>query len=177
MIEGSLTKQHWNSFFPFLGPCLIHCKDRIREKTGKKGENMFQDTYAPSFKEVEGAYWFGVVLACVHPSMSLFVTLFEACHILWTVHARVLKFHIWVPHGKIADTHLFFLSKLSHFLELCPFEKVRMKSYTCHILWTVHARVLKFHVWIPHGQIADQYFFSCLNYLPFWNYAPLKRSE
>ena len=107
MIEGSLTKQHWNSFSPFLGPCLIHCKDRIREKTGKKGENLFRDTYAPSFKEVEGAYWFGVVLACVHPSMCLFITLFEACHILWTVHARVLKFHIWVPHGKIADTHLF----------------------------------------------------------------------
>ena len=35
-----------------------------------------------------------------------------------TVHARVLKFHIWIPHGKIV-----FLSELSPFLDLCPFEK------------------------------------------------------
>ena len=26
-------------------------------------------------------------------------------------------------------------------------------------------------------KIADQYFFSCLSYLPFWSYAPLKKSE
>ena len=24
------------------------------------------------------------------------------------MHARVLKFHIWIPHGKIADTSIFF---------------------------------------------------------------------
>ena len=42
---------------------------------------------------------------------------------------------------------------------------------------TVHARVLKFHIWIPHGKIADPYFFSCPSYLPFWSYAPLKKSE
>ena len=38
------------------------------------------------------------------------------------MHARVLKFHIWIAHGKIADPY-FFLSELSLFLELCPFEK------------------------------------------------------
>ena len=42
---------------------------------------------------------------------------------------------------------------------------------------TVHARVLKFHVWIPHGKIADTHFFSCPYYLTFWSYAPLKKSE
>ena len=36
---------------------------------------------------------------------------------------------------------------------------------------TVHARVLKFHIWIPHGKIADSYFFSCPSYFPFWSYA------
>ena len=56
-------------------------------------------------------------------------------------------------------THIFFLSELSPFLELCPFEKIRMKSDACHILHTVHARVLKFHIWIPHGKIADTHFF------------------
>ena len=52
----------------------------------------------PNLEEVEG----GISLwgcACIHPS----VTLFDACHILWTMHARVLKFHRWIPHGKIAD--------------------------------------------------------------------------
>ena len=44
-----------------------------------------------------------------------------------TMHAKVFKFHIWIPHGKIADT-FFFLSELSPFLKLCPFEKIRMKS-------------------------------------------------
>ena len=44
-----------------------------------------------------------------------------------TVHARVLKFDIWIPHGKIVNTRFFFLSELSPFLELCPFEKIRMK--------------------------------------------------
>ena len=41
-----------------------------------------------------------------------------------TVHARVLKFHIWIPHGKIFDTPFFFLVRVSSFLELCPFEKI-----------------------------------------------------
>ena len=50
------------------------------------------------------------------------VRLKHARHILWTVHARVLKFHIWIPHGKMADTR-FFLSELSPFLELCFFGK------------------------------------------------------
>ena len=103
------------------------------------------------------------VPACIHSSK--------------TVHARVLKFHIWIPHGKIVDGHFFFLSEFCPFLELCPFEKIRMKSDACHILWTVHARVLKFHIWIPHGKIADTYFFSSPSYLPFWSYTPLKKSE
>ena len=36
------------------------------------------------------------------------------------------------------------------------------------------ARVLKFHIWIPHQKIAYPYFFSCPNYLPLPSYAPLK---
>ena len=33
--------------------------------------------------------------------------------------------------------------------------------------------VLKLHVWIPHGKIADTYFWFSLNYLPLLNYGPL----
>ena len=36
------------------------------------------------------------------------------------------------------------------------------------------ARVLKFHIWIPHQKIAYPYFFSCPNYLPLPSYAPSK---
>ena len=71
----------------------------------------------------------------------------------------------------------FFLSELSLFLELCPFEKIRLRSDACHILRTVHARVLKFHTWIPHGKIADPYISSCPSYIPFWSYAPLKNQN
>ena len=33
--------------------------------------------------------------------------------------------------------------------------------------------VLKLHVWIPHGKIADAYIWLSLNYLPLLNYGPL----
>ena len=69
--------------------------------------------FAPNFEEVDGAYWFGVklasVCACVHSSR--------------TKHSRVLKFHIWILHGKIADARFFFLSELSSFLELSTLHK------------------------------------------------------
>ena len=32
---------------------------------------------------------------------------------------------------------------------------------------------LETHVWIPHGKIADTYFWFSLNYLPLSNYGPL----
>ena len=102
--------------------------------------------YAPNFEEVDGAYWFRVVGACILSSK--------------TVHARVLKFHIWIPHGKIADTCFFFsCPRYLPFWSYAPLKKMRMKSDACHILWTMHARVWNFHIWILHGKIADPYFF------------------
>ena len=38
----------------------------------------------------------------------------------------------------------------------------------------MNARVLKFHIQIPHEKIVEPYFFSCLSYAPFWSYAPFK---
>ena len=76
--------------------------------------------------------------------------------ILWTVHARVLKFHLWILHEKIADPY-FFLSELCPFLELCPFEKIRKKSCQQDILKSIWARGLKL------GQlIGDE------EYINFW---------
>ena len=42
---------------------------------------------------------------------------------------------------------------------------------------TVKARVLEFHMWIPHTKIADLYDFSFPSYIPFWSYGPLKIFE
>ena len=45
--------------------------------------------------------------------------------------------------------------------------------YVCMYV-RIHVRdiVLK-HVWIPHGKIADAYFWFSLNYIPLSNYGPL----
>ena len=59
--------------------------------------------YAPSFEW----NWWGI-LFCLHLSIRLFVrssSFFCACLILRTLHARVLKFYIWVPNEKIADPY------------------------------------------------------------------------
>ena len=52
------------------------------------------------------------------------------------------------------------------------FRLVRM--YVCMCV-CIHVRdiVLKLHVCIPHGKIADAYFWFSLNYLPLSNYGPL----
>ena len=75
-------------------------------------------------------------------------------------------------------THFFF-SCLSYlpFGSYVRLNKIWMKSNACHILWTVHVRILKFHIWISHGKIADLYFLSCPSYFPLWSYTPLKKSE
>ena len=39
---------------------------------------------------------------CVHPCVNSSKT----------VHARVLKFHIWISHGKISDTRFYFLVRV-----------------------------------------------------------------
>ena len=38
----------------------------------------------------------------------------------------------------------------------------------------MNARVLKFHMHIPHEKIVDRYFFSSPSYAPFLSYVPLK---
>ena len=51
--------------------------------------------YAPNFEDVDWAYSFQVVHSCVHASIRVCIGSSK------TVHARVLKFHIWIPHKKI----------------------------------------------------------------------------
>ena len=83
-----------------------------------------------------------------HIGFGLSVRLSHVCHILWTMHAGVLKFRVWIPHGKIADTH--FLSCLSclPFWSYAPLKNSEWNLMHAIILWPVHVRVLKFHIWI-----------------------------
>ena len=69
--------------------------------------------YAPNFEEVAGAYWFRVARPSVRSSK--------------TMHARVLKFHIWIPQGKIVDAHS------PYFPELWPFENLGFLKFVSKI--------------------------------------------
>ena len=55
------------------------------------------------------------------------------------------------------------------------FEKVEDILVSACPYVCIHVRdiVLKLHVWIPHGKIAEAYFWFSLNYLPLSNYGPL----
>ena len=114
--------------------------------------------------------WWGILVSgcpSIRASIRVCVQLFakKPCMLgFW-------HFHIWIPHGKIFDTHCFSCPSYLPSWSYAPLNKIRMKSDACHILWTMHVRVLKFHIWIPRGKIA------CLSCLPFWSYAPLKKSE
>ena len=68
-------------------------------------------SYAPDFKEVDGHIGFGLsmhasVRASVRVSVRASVRNMHAIS-YEQVHARVLKVHIWIPHGKRADTSFF----------------------------------------------------------------------
>ena len=58
------------------------------------------------------------------------------------MHARVLKFHIWILHEKIAEMY-FFPSGLCPFPELWPFEKSMDEILPANISKAIEARALK----------------------------------
>ena len=95
--------------------------DFVFQQYGKStyGFRIFR-LFAPNFEEVDRAYWIRVVCACVRSSK--------------TVHARVLKFHIWIPRGKIFDAHFLSCPSYLPFWSYAPLNKIGTKSDTCHIL-------------------------------------------
>ena len=60
------------------------------------------------------------------------------------MHARVLKFHICIPHEKIAETYFLSYQDSAFFSEFWPFEKIWLKSCQQNISKTIEARALKF---------------------------------
>ena len=69
------------------GPHVCHC--RCLDRT------VFMP---PTSKKLREHIGFGL---SVHPSIHS-----------RTVHARDLKFHVWIPHGKIFDARFFFLVRV-----------------------------------------------------------------
>ena len=117
--------------------------------------------------------WRGIlVLGC--PSVRLCIRA--------SVHQEPYMLGFWnFMYGFLMEKYLtpffFLVPSYLPYWSYASLNKIWMKSDACRILWNVHASVLKFHIWIPHGKIADLYFFSCPSFLPFWSYAPLKKSE
>ena len=114
------------------------------------------------------------------------------------MYAYVLKFHIWIPHKKIGNPYFFFLSKLSHILELlCP--KLRRSWRGILLLGCSYVRssfhpsilssrflmlsmslepcviVLKFLIWIPHEKISHIFFFFLTGLCPFSELWPFEK--
>ena len=77
------------------------------------------DFYAPNFEKL-------LLLACACTSVSKPRLFYDFCH-FETVHVRVTTFHIWVPHGKIADLY-FFLFQIIPLFGVKPLLKMRWNS-------------------------------------------------
>ena len=94
----------------------------------------------PTSKKLRGHIALGLsLISCVG---AWFCSSRFFMHILWTVHDRVLKFHLWIPHGNIADLY-FFWPELCPFLELRPFENIRAKSCQQNLSKSIWAMGLK----------------------------------
>ena len=124
--------------------------------------------YAPTFEEVDGAYNFRVhasVRECVFPSVRS----------SRTVHARFFEISYMDSLWK-NSWHTFFLSELSPFLELCPLKKSEW-NLMHSIIYEPY--ILGFEILYMDSSWKNSrlVFFSYPIYLPFWSYAPMKRSE
>ena len=55
---------------------------------------------------------------------------------------------------------------------------VRVYVRPCiHSSKNVHATVLKFHIWIPHGKIADLYFYFLVQVIPLSGVMPVEKNQ
>ena len=65
--------------------------------------------------------------------------------VLVCIHVRdiVLKLHVWIPHGKKADTYFLVFPELSPLVKLWPMPNKGMKFCKCRISKSIIARNLK----------------------------------
>ena len=83
--------------------------------------------YAPTLKKW-GTYWFRLVRVCVGGGGHRDI---------------VLKLHVWISHGKIADTYFWFSLNYLPLLNYGPLTNKGLKFCKCRILKSIIARNLK----------------------------------
>ena len=120
---------------------LYHCKTQVKFHIGNHQPN-FGWVMPPNFKEVGRAYCFWVGCPSVCPSFRSSV-----CHAFWcinlrTLNATVLKFLIWIPHEKIADTCFFSWQDYAPFQSYGP-----LKKYGCNLVSKISQKLLKLESW------------------------------
>ena len=103
----------------------------------------------PVSNEIHGAYYFAFVCLSVCP----FVKVFYVCNIFRTLHARVLKFYIWVPNEKTADPYFFPCPAC--LFRVMPLWKKSELNLVSKISWKVPAPVAQLDApsdWRPGGR-------------------------
>ena len=88
--------------------------------------------YAPNFEKVGGHIGFGL-------SVCMYVRMYVCIH----VRDIVLKLHVWIPHGKIADAYFWFSLNYLPLSNYGPLTNKGMKFCKCHISKSIIARNLK----------------------------------
>ena len=99
--------------------------------------------------------------------------LFSEIWNFYMVNARVLKFHIQIPHEKKLTRICFFMPKFCPFSELCPFENKIQKSCVQDISKSIWAIAFICGILILAKGIPPDNFWE--RHLIFWqNYRILK---
>ena len=88
--------------------------------------------YAPNFEKVGDIFGFGL-------SVCMYVCMYVCIH----VGDIVLKLHVWIPHGKIADTYFWFSLNYLLLLNYGPLTNKGMKFCKCRVSKSIIARNLK----------------------------------
>ena len=139
----------WTSTLASMHPRrYIHYSQTVRATDVMFGIQIFQSMYTlswpllwneqlsppwryflllPQLWKVGEAYCFWLV----HPSVHVYVTLFCTCFNFWTIHAKILKFHIWIPHGKIGWSIFFLVGAM---LLSAPRDRIRVRALVFGIL-------------------------------------------
>ena len=127
--------------------------------------------YAPNFREVDGAYWFwgergGSVVECRTPEREVRGSRPTAAVLCpWARHFTPRKYWLITQEAMAPSRHDW---KIVDW-DVKPQHNNNILVLGCPSIHVcVHARVLKFHIWIPHGKIVNTCFFSFPSYLPFW---------
>ena len=98
--------------------------------------NFFFFFYAPNFEKVGGHIGFGL-------SVCMYVCMYVCTYVCIHVRDIVLKLHVWIPHGKIADAYFWFSLNYLPLSNYGPLTNKGMKFCKCHISKSIIARNLK----------------------------------